>query len=395
VEPAGALEEHAIAVRGGAIEALLPASEASGRYADLERVELPHHLVIPGLVNAHASAATGLAGGDATLLACAEMLAGGITCFADSYLSPESALEAAHAAGIRAAHGILAAEHPSAYASDFDDYLRKGLALRDRTREDPLASFFLAPLAADALSDAQLRHVAALAAELDLPVHLRLHETPGEIERCVARHGVRPIERLEKLGLLGPNLAAVHGVHLAPREIELLARHGCSVVHCPSSDLGLARGFAPVAAIVQAGVNLALGTASAEACPRLDLFQEMRTAALLARAAARDAVALPAGAALSAATLGSARALGLEKSIGSIARGKCADLVAIDMRAPGLLPPGDPLPRIVHAAGRENVSQVWVSGRLVFAEGKLQNPPLGTLDTRRGLWENSKARAGS
>jgi 5-methylthioadenosine/S-adenosylhomocysteine deaminase len=214
---------------------------------------------------------------DGTLLACAEMLRGGITCFNDMYFFPEAALEAALLSGMRSVHGLIVIEFPSAYASDPADYLRKGLALRDRHQEAPLVSFTLAPHAPYSVSDDTFRRVATLAAELDLPVHLHLHETTDEIARSITQHGVRPLERLARLGLLGPNLSAAHCVHLGAEEILLLARHGCSVVHCPSSNLKLASGFAPVAALLEQNVNVALGTDGAASNNRLDMFQEMRT----------------------------------------------------------------------------------------------------------------------
>jgi 5-methylthioadenosine/S-adenosylhomocysteine deaminase len=422
--PATVLEQHAVAVRGGRIEAVLPASEAEARYPGLETFDLPGHALIPGLVNAHTHAAMTLMRGladdlalmewlekhiwpaegkhvspefvrEGTLLACAEMIQGGITCFNDMYFFPGASIEAALAAGLRSAQGIIVMEFPSAYASDPADYLGKGLALRDRYRDEPLVSFCLAPHAPYTVSDATFRQVAALAAELDLPVHVHLHETREEIERSVAEHGVRPMERLNRLGLLGPHLIAVHAVHLDPAEIELLARHGCSVAHCPSSNLKLASGFAPVQALVDAGVNVAIGTDGAASNNRLDMFQEMRTAALLAKAVAGDARALPAHAALQAATLAGAHALGLDGITGSIAPGKAADLVAVDLSGPGLQPCYDPVSHLVYAAGRENVSHVWVAGRLLLRERQLQNAALGALDTRCQLWQNALARAGS
>ena len=147
---------------------------------------------------------------DGTALACAEMLRGGITCFNDMYFFPEAALEAARAAGMRVSLGLIVIDFPTAYASDPADYLRKGLELRDRQGEDPLVSFCIAPHAPYTVSDPAFRQIATLAAELDLPVHLHVHETENEIERSLAEHGVRPLERLRRLGLLGPNLIAVH-----------------------------------------------------------------------------------------------------------------------------------------------------------------------------------------
>jgi 5-methylthioadenosine/S-adenosylhomocysteine deaminase len=419
VEPAATvLEGHAVAVRDGKIEAVLPASEARTRFPAHEELVLENHILIPGLVNAHTHAAMSLMRGladdlplmrwledhiwpaeakhvsrqfvfDGTLLACAEMLRGGITCFNDMYFFPEAALEAALLSGMRSVHGLIVIEFPSAYASDPADYLRQGLALRDRHREEPLVSFTLAPHAPYTVSDDTFRQVATLAAELDLPVHIHLHETADEIARSLTEHGVRPLERLARLGLLGPNLSAAHCVHLSAEEILLLARHGCSVVHCPCSNLKLASGFAPVASMLRRNVNVALGTDGAASNNRLDMFQEMRTAALLAKAVAGDAQALPAHAVLRAATLAGARALGIEDRAGSIVPGKAADLVAVDLRAPELMPCFDPVSQLVYAAGREHVSHVWVDGKLQVSEGNLTNQAFSRLDTRWELWQNA------
>jgi 5-methylthioadenosine/S-adenosylhomocysteine deaminase len=329
---------------------------------------------------------------DGTALACAEMLRGGITCFNDMYFYPEAALEAATAAGMRVALGIIVIDFATAYASDPADYLRKGLALRDRQRENPLVSFCLAPHAPYTVSDATFHQVATLAAELDLPVHVHLHETEHEIERSVAEHGVRPLERLHRLGLLGPGLIAVHCVHLNQPEIALLAHHGCSVAHCPSSNLKLASGFAPVDAMLKSNINVALGTDGAASNNRLDLFTEMRSAALLAKAVARDAQAMPAQAALHAATLGGARALGLGARIGSIEPGKSADLVAVALRAPELAPCYDPVSHLVYAAGREQVTHVWIAGEPRLIDRELKNDlisPSGGLDTHWQIWQNA------
>jgi 5-methylthioadenosine/S-adenosylhomocysteine deaminase len=379
---------------------------------------LKNHILIPGLINAHTHAAMSLMRGladdlplmrwledhiwpaeakhvsrqfvyDGTLLACAEMLRGGVTCFNDMYFFPEAAIEAALASGMRSAHGLIVIEFASAYASDAADYLRKGLALRDRFGDEPLVSFMLAPHAPYSVSDESFRRVGTLAAELDLPVHVHMHETTDEIARSLAEHGVRPFERLARLGLLGPQFIAAHGIHLLPEEIELLATHGCSVVHCPSSNLKLASGFAPVAALLRRNVNVALGTDGAASNNRLDMFQEMRTAALLAKAVAGDAQAVPAYAALRAATLSGAQALGIDDRTGSIEPGKAADLVAVDLSAPELAPCFHPLSQLVYAAGREHVSHVWVAGEPLVEDRKLLKPTFSALDTRWELWQNA------
>ena len=199
---------------------------------------------------------------------------------------------------IGSAIGMIAVEFPSAYASDATDYLAKGMALRDAQRDEPLLTFCLAPHAPYTVSDATFERIAVYAAELDVPVHTHLHETQDEIRDSLKAHGLRPLARLKNLGLLGPNLIAVHAVHLAPEEIALLAEHGCHVAHCPTSNLKLASGLAPVQALLQAGVNVGIGTDSAASNNRLDMLSELRLAALLGKLGANDAAALPAQQAL-------------------------------------------------------------------------------------------------
>jgi 5-methylthioadenosine/S-adenosylhomocysteine deaminase len=419
VEPAGTvLEDHCVALREGVIEAVLPRTDAEPRFSSYEKVDLGEHALIPGLVNAHTHAAMSLMRGladdlplmrwleehiwpaeakhvspefvkDGSLLACAEMLRGGVTCFNDMYFFPEATLEAALEAGMRVSLGMIVFDFPSAYGSDPDDYLAKGLALRDRWREHPLVSFCLAPHAPYTVSDASFRKVAKLVGEIDAPVHIHLHETEGEIARSLTEHGVRPIERMQRLGLLGPGLIAVHAVHLTDAEIALLAKHGASVVHCPSSNLKLASGFAPLAKMAAAGINIAIGTDGAASNNRLDMVEEMRLAAVLAKAVAGDAQAIPAHAALHAATLGGARALGLEAKIGSISPGKAADLAAVRISGPELSPCYDPAALLVYAAGRQHVSDVWVAGRRLLQSGTLENSALRDLDTRAKMWQNT------
>ena len=418
MEPPGAvLPEHAVAIRGGIIEAVLPSAEAEARFPGFPREHLAEHALIPGLVNAHTHAAMALMRGladdlplmhwlqehiwpaesrhvsaqfvrDGTLLACAEMLRGGVTCFNDMYFFPEAALEAALEAGMRASLGMIVFDFPSAYGSDADDYLAKGLALRDRWREHPAVSFCLAPHAPYTVSDATFGKIATILGEIDAPLHIHLHETEDEVARSVAEHGVRPIERLRRLGLLGPGLIAVHAVHLSDDEIGLLARHGASVAHCPSSNLKLASGIAPVAKLAAADVTLSLGSDGAASNNRLDVLGEMRLAALLAKAVARDAAAMPAHAALRAATLGGASALGLQARIGSILPGKAADLAALRLSGPALEPCYDPVSHLVYAAGRENVTDVWVAGERRLRSGELENPAFRGLSTLGQMWQN-------
>jgi 5-methylthioadenosine/S-adenosylhomocysteine deaminase len=421
VEPAGAvLDDHSVAVAGGRIVAVLPQAQAAGRFQALEHLRLDRHALIPGLVNLHTHAAMTLLRGladdlplmawlkdhiwpaesrhvspefvyDGTLLACAEMLRGGVTCFNEMYFFPEAAARAARDSGMRAALGIIAFEFPTAYAADADDYIAKGLAARDALREEPLLSFCMAPHAPYTVSDKTFARIVTIAEELDLPIHTHLHETQQEIEDSLAQYKARPLERLRALGMLGPRLVAAHAVHLTDAEIETLARHGASIAHCPSSNLKLASGLAPVAAMLKSGINVGIGTDGAASNNRLDLFQEMRTAALLAKAVGNDAQAMPAHQALAAATLHGARALGLEASIGSLAPGKLADLCAVAFDEPELAPCYDPVSHLVYTAGREHVSHVWVGGQARVLEKKLVGFENRGLNNRVLLWQNKLA----
>lgn len=426
IQPAGlTLQQHSVLIRDGRIAALLPRADAEALWrADVVQA-LPGQVLMPGLVNLHCHAAMSLMRGladdlplmtwlqqhiwpaegrhvsdafvfDGSLLACAEMLRAGVTCFNDMYFFPEATARAARAVGMRAAIGLIVMDFPTPYASDPEDYLAKGLAMRDAMRdsssEDSLLSFCMAPHAPYTVGNKSFERIVTLAEELELPIHLHLHETTEEIATSLQQHGLRPLARMQSLGVLGPRLIAVHAVHLTPQEIDLLARHGASVAHCPSSNLKLASGFAPVAAMLEAGVNLGLGTDGAASNNRLDLLGEMRTASLLAKAVANRADALPAHAALHAATLAGARALGLESEIGSIEVGKAADLIAIDLspdgHQPALRPLYQPASQLVYAAGREHVSHVWVAGQALMQARDLLPGAFSDLNSRVDLWQN-------
>ena len=418
VEPVGAvLENHAVAVNDGRIVALLPQAEAAVRFSPRQRKRLDQHVLIPGLVNLHTHAAMTLLRGladdlplmewlhdhvwpaeakhvceqfvhDGSLLACAEMLRGGITCFNDMYFFPKAAADAALASGMRAAIGLITVDFPSNYAADADDYLAKGLAVRDELLEEPLLSFCLAPHAPYTVGERSFAKVLTLAEQIEVPIHLHLHETVQEIDDSEQRFGMRPIERIRRLGLLSPALIAVHAVHLNAREIELLAEHGCSVAHCPSSNLKLASGIAPITALSARGVNIGLGTDGAASNNRLDLLQEMRLAALLAKEQGGRADAIDAHRVLRMVTLGGARALGLDADIGSITTGKYADLCAVRLDDIALAPCYHPVSHLTYSLGREHVSDVWVAGRIRVENGQLvENNETGLIKLAL-LWQN-------
>jgi len=396
VEPAGVvLEDHVVAVRDGRIAALVPAAQAERDYSADARHRLDEHVLIPGLVNAHTHAAMSLFRGladdlplmqwleghiwpaearwvseafvrDGTRLAVAEMLRGGVTCFNDMYFFPDEAARVASEAGMRATVGLILIDMPTVWARDPDEYLAKGLEVHDRLRGDPLVRAAFAPHAPYTVSDRPLERVAVLAEELDVPVHMHVHETADEVAQSVARFGERPLERLHRLGLLSHRLLAVHMTQLADGEHERFAACGAHVVHCPESNLKLASGFCPVQRLLQAGTNVALGTDGAASNNDLDLLGEMRTAALLGKGVAASAAAVPAAAALHMATLGGARALAMDERIGSLAPGKEADVAAVDLSPLEAQPAFHPLSHLVYACGRAQVSDVWVAGRQVL-----------------------------
>ena len=416
IEPAGVtLRQHSIAVDQGRILAVQPDAVAEAAYRPRQTVSLPGQVALPGLVNLHTHAAMALLRGYAddlplmrwlsehiwpaeakhadadfvragTLLACAEMLRGGITTFNDMYFFPEAAAESVLASGMRAALGMIAIEFPTRYAVDPDDYLAKGLAVRDRYNGESRLSFCLAPHAPYTVSDRTFEKIATLADQLEIPIHMHVHETAHEIDESLKAHGVRPLERLRRLGLLSPQLVAVHAVHLTTAEIELLAREGCHIAHCPTSNMKLASGIAPLAQALDAGINVGLGTDGAASNNRLDMFHEVRHAALLAKVARLDAQVFDAHAALQAATLGGARALGLDSIIGSLLPGKRADLTTIDLGGWTEQPCYDPASHVVYVAGREHVTHTWVEGKLLMSDGIPSQFNVSELLDLAGLW---------
>lgn len=418
VEPDVVLRDHAVAVHNGRILAVLPTSQARSRFKAEQRVTLEDHVLIPGLVNLHTHAAMSLMRGladdlplmewlqkhiwpteaahmspqfvhDGTLLACAEMLKGGITCFNDMYFFPDAAAAAAAQLGMRAMLGITTLEFPTPYASDAEDYINKGLAVRETWLNYPLIGFCLAPHAPYTVSDATFERILTLSEQLNLPIHCHIHETRHEIEEGRRQHAQTPLARLRKLGLLGPGFIGVHAVHMSEEEVHLIADAGCSIAHCPTSNLKLASGFAPVARMQQLGINVGLGTDGAASNNRLDIFGEMRLAALLAKGSSGDASALPARDVLRMATLNGARALGLGHEIGSITPGKAADLCAVDLGALESKPCFDPVSHLIHVTGREAVSHVWIAGKCCVEHKTLRNIDQNDLVSRIALWQNT------
>ncbi len=392
VEPHGVvLEDHAVAVRGGAIVALLPRAEARARFAPAEVVSRPDGVLLPGFVNAHTHNPMTLMRGiaddlplkvwlqqhiwpieaavmapdfvaDGITLAIAEMLRGGTTCCNENYFFPDVQAAVYKRHGFRARVGLPVIDFPTAWASGDDEYFDKAGAVHDQWRGDPLVAMAFAPHAPYTVNDANFERVRMLADQLDVPVHLHLHETAQEVEQSLKEHGQRPIARLDRLGLVNDRLIAVHMTQLTDAEIHLCAERGVSVVHCPESNLKLASGFCPACALERAGVNLAIGTDGCASNNDLDMVGETRTAALLAKAVAQDAAGFDAFTALRAATLGGAKAIGFDHLVGSLEPGKQADMACLDLGDLETQPLHHVVSQLVYAAGRHQVSDVWIAG---------------------------------
>ena len=330
---------------------------------------------------------------DGTHAAIAEMLRGGVTCFNDMYFFPDVTAEIAAQAGMRAVVGLIQLDFPSAWGTGPDEYLRKGLAIHDRYRDHPLIRTAFAPHAPYTVSDQPLERLRTYADELDIPIHMHVHETTQEVADSERQHGRRPLSRLDALGLLNSNLLAVHMTQLTTEEIDLVTERGVHVVHCPESNMKLASGICPVPALLAKGVNIALGTDGPASNNDADMLAEMRSAALLGKVASGDPAAVPAAAVLTMATIGAARALGLGDEVGGIVPGKWADLTAVDLGGLDRQPVYNPLSQVVYTAHREHVSDVWVAGRRLLDHGRLTTMDAGPIGERVRAWGKRIAAA--
>jgi 5-methylthioadenosine/S-adenosylhomocysteine deaminase len=409
------LEDHAVAVTAGRIVAILPLAEARTRFAPRETVARPDAALIPGMVNAHTHNPMTLLRGvaddlplkvwlqqhiwpiegavigpdfvaDGITLAIAEMLRGGTTCVNENYFFPDVQAATYKRHGFRARVGLPVIDFPTAWAASDDEYFEKAGEVHDQWRDDALIATAFAPHAPYTVNDANFERVRILSDQLDVPVHLHLHETAQEVEQSLEKHGQRPIARLDRLGLVNDRLIAIHMTQLTEAEIHLCAERGVSVVHCPESNLKLASGFCPACALGRAGVTLAVGTDGCASNNDLDMFSETRTAALLAKAVAQDAAALDAFSALRAATLGGAKAIGFDDRIGSIEPGKEADLVCVDLSALETQPLHHVVSQLIYATGRQQVSDVWIAGKAKLRQRVLVEMDIDSVIANARQW---------
>ncbi len=431
------LDRHTLVVKDGRIHNILPTAEAMGLYAPTRVVTLTEdHVLMPGFVNAHAHMGLSFMRGAAddmplaqwlseqiwpaearlvdpafvkagTTAALAELIRSGVTTVSDMYWFPGAAAEAVEAAGVRAVLAMIVLEFPSAYASGPDDYLAKGAALRTAWagKAGGRITWSVGPHAPYTVSDATLVKVKALADSTASPVHIHLHETAGEVlaSKTGGKEGTNkhlsdsttsPLDNLDRLGLVNSSLVAVHMTAIDDADIARLGAAGASVVHCPTSNMKLASGFCPVAKLINAGVNVALGTDSAASNNALDFMAEMKTAAVLAKGVSGDATAVPAWQAVRMATLNGAKALGLDKDIGSIEVGKKADFIAVRMAGPDCAPMYSVLSHLVYATSRSAITDVWVDGQQLLDNRRLTTISELALEVTTAHWAE-KMRPGA
>jgi 5-methylthioadenosine/S-adenosylhomocysteine deaminase len=401
IEPETAvLERYAVAIHAGRILEVGPAAALAMRYAPRELVRRDHHVLLPGLVNTHTHAAMSLLRGAVsrgplerwlkemvfpmenrwvsaefvragTLLGIADMLRAGITCFADMYHFPEEVVRLAGELRLRIAVGLPIAEARTAWAENATDCLDRSAALWDSCKTDPWARLYFAPHAPYSVSEPTMQRLRRMVDQLDAPIAMHLHETAGELREFTAAHGIRPLAWLERLGLLRPGFTAIHATHFDAADIELAARSGIAVAHCPTSNLRLGCGVAPVAQMLDRGVNVTLGTDGPASAGRLDILGEARLAALLSHGLHPQAAGISGLAALRLATLNGAQSLGLAHDIGSIVAGKAADLICVDADDPVVGQPQAIGEALVFDGSAHRVTDVWVGGRAQLRDGEL------------------------
>ena len=415
--------DYAVVLKGNRIDDLLPVSELrqQEQYRDAEIVELTDHVLMPGLINSHTHASMSLFRGiaddlplmdwlnhhiwpaesrwvdaqfiaDGFHLTAAEMIRSGTTCFNDMYFFPDVVAREAQSLGLRAVVGLIVLDFPSVWAKDADDYLHKALAVHDEIKEFSLVTSCFAPHAPYTVSDEPLKKIAMYSNELDLPVHMHVHETAFEVAEAEKNSGMRPLERLDQLNLLNPNLIAVHMTELNEFEIDRLSETGVHVSHCPQSNLKLASGTCPVARLQDRGINVCLGTDGAASNNDHDLFAEMKSAALLAKGYSGNAKACDAKETIKMATINSAKALGLGNSIGSVEVGKQADLIAVNLSHLNTQPVYDPVAQLVYAVNSQQVSHVWIAGDIQMSDYRLSNLDENAIIAKAQSWADKVSK---
>lgn len=404
-----ALSDHSIVIKDGKILDILPNEEAQQKYSPSNFLDRSNSVVLPGFINAHTHSGMALMRGcaddellikwlretvwpieqalvdpqfceDGTMLAAAEMVRSGITCFSDMYFFPSSAISAATKSGMRAVIGLVFLQFPSAYASSEEDYFNRAEEIRLQFKDQDLIHFTYAPHAPYSVQPSTWLKLKELSKRNKIPIHTHLHETKEECASSLildrsnfACHTsdkkCHPIQDMNENGLLNNRFVGAHMVHLTDDEIALCAEKRVHIVHCPTSNAKLASGFCPVHKLLKAGINVAIGTDSACSNNSLDMIAETKMSALLAKNLAGDATVVPAAMALRMATINGARAFGIDHLTGSLEVGKSADLICIDVEThPGNSPVYNPHSAVVYASSREDVTDVLVAGKFLLRD---------------------------
>lgn len=403
------LENHSLAIKDGKIQAILPTAKAKEKYQAANEETYAAHAVLPGFINSHTHSAMNIFRGladdlelmdwlnnhiwpaegqwvsqelvyDGSLLAIAEMLRCGTTCFNDMYFFLGATAEAAELAGIRAHIGMTVIDVPTAWAKTTDEYFKKALEFYQQYKNHERITATLAPHSTYTVSIENLIKVKDIADEYKLKTNIHLQEAPSEVEQSLQNHGKRPLQRLHEIGMLSPNLIAIHMTQLNDADFDILQETKPNIVHCPESNMKLVSGFCPVEKLTKLGINVALGTDGAASNNDLDMLGEMRSAAFLGKVTANDPKAVSAEAALKMATLNGAKALGIDHLTGSLTPGKAADFIAIDLGQIETQPLYHPISQIVYSTPRNQVTDVWVAGKQL-----LKNRQLLTLDEKELL----------
>jgi 5-methylthioadenosine/S-adenosylhomocysteine deaminase len=392
------ISDGAVAIRGSHIAAV-GASAAVGTGSARKVIDAGGGIIMPGLVNTHTHAAMTLFRGLAddvplmswlndyifpaeagldqrsvywgALLACAEMILSGTTTFCDMYLFEDAVAQAARTAGMRAVVGEVLFDFPSPHYGPLEQGFACTAKLIETYRSDPLITVAVEPHSPYLCGPELLQRAFELAARNRLPMVIHLAETDSEVQTLRQRYGRTPVEHLEALGVLAPNVLACHCVQISAADIERLQRYEVKVSHNPESNMKLASGIAPIPDLLAAGVCVGLGTDGAASNNNLDLFLEMDTAAKLHKVHRLDPTLLDAGSVLRMATSEGARALGLGERIGSLEAGKLADVIIVDTRRPHLTPLYHPASQLVYAARGSDVATAIINGRLVMENGRI------------------------
>ena len=415
------LTDHSVAIDKGRIIDILPSSVAQDRYLAKTHQKLGDKVLMPGLINCHTHSAMSLLKGyaddlplmnwlenhiwpaeakwvdeefvhDGAELAIAEMLRSGTTCFTDMYFFPDVIASAVNQSGMRAAIGMIVLDFPTVWAQNADEYIEKGMRLKDEYREHTRIKTIFAPHAPYTVSETTLKQIQMLSDEMDVPITMHIHETQAEVDQAVEQNQKRPLQSLNDLGLVSPNLIAVHMTALDDAEIKMLAENNAHIVHCPESNLKLASGFCPVGKLLDAGINVCLGTDGSASNNDLDMFGEMKTAALLAKGVSGDASCASAAEVIRMATINGAKALGLDKEIGSIEVNKEADLIAVDFSGLESQPVYDPVSHLVFNTGRDQVTDAWVKGRQLLKERSLTRLDEDEIIRKTRAWNDKIAK---